>query len=158
MQEHSSNVFVIATANDVRGLPPELLRRFDDIFWVDLPVAAEREEILNIHLTRRGRNPADFDCAAVAKATPDFTGAEIEKVVKTALVAGYDDGARPITTDDLLQAATEVVPVARTMDAKIGELREWAKTRARAASSMTDATPARVNGTKKGAKFSKIEL
>jgi len=71
----------------------------------------------------------------LAASTDGFTGAEIEKVVQSAMVAGFDDGARPITTDDLLQACREVVPVSRTMGEKINALRDWAKTRARLANS-----------------------
>lgn len=151
MQEHTSPVYVVATANDVSGLPPELLRRFDDLFWVDLPSQDEREAILRIHLQKCGRNPADFELKPVADEMFDFTGAEIEKVVNAALVIGFDDGARQITTADLLEAAREIVPVSRTMEAKIKDLRDWADTRARPASSKQPAaTPA--------AKASRIEV
>ena len=156
MQEHTSSVLVIATANDVRTLPPELLRRFDDTFWVDLPNAQERSDILEIHLTKRGRNVEDFDLTAIAEAMVDFTGAEVEKVVKAALVVGFDEGAREITAADLLAVAKDIVPVARTMDKKIGALREWAKTRARPASSaQPEATAA---APENGRTFRKLDI
>lgn len=134
MQEHKSPVYVVATANDIGSLPPEFLRRFDTIFFCDLPVDSERVEILSIHLSKRRREPRKFDLKAIAEATDGFTGAEIEKVVATALLAGWDDGAREITTEDLLTAASDVVPISRTMGEKIAAMREWANNRAQFAS------------------------
>jgi ATP-dependent 26S proteasome regulatory subunit len=134
MQEHTSPVYVVATANDVTTLPPELLRRFDDLWFVDLPNREERAEIVRIHLQKRGREASKFDIPSVVEATRDFTGAEIEKVVVTALTMGFDDGAREINSNDLIEASRDVVPVSRTSGEKIKSLREWAKGRARFAS------------------------
>jgi SpoVK/Ycf46/Vps4 family AAA+-type ATPase len=128
-------VFVVATANQVDGLPPELLRkgRFDELFAVDLPTPAEREAIFRIHLGRRKRDPADYDLARLAEATPDYTGSEIEAIVVEALYHAFDLG-REITTEDLLAAARAVVPLAVTAKDTIEAVRRWGATRARAAS------------------------
>ena len=89
MQERKPAVFVAATCNNVTVLPPELIRkgRFDELFFVDLPSAAERKQIFSIQLTKRKRNPADYDLARIAEAAKDFSGAEIESAVQTALYA-----------------------------------------------------------------------
>jgi SpoVK/Ycf46/Vps4 family AAA+-type ATPase len=136
MQECKSPVVVIATANDVSGLPPEFLRkgRFDDIFWVDLPTLAERREVLVATLKQFKRDPSAFDLDAIARATDTYTGAEIAALVPDALLRSFADGEREPTTEDMLAAAKAVVPLAVTASEKIGKLREWAKTRARPAS------------------------
>jgi SpoVK/Ycf46/Vps4 family AAA+-type ATPase len=91
LSEKNAPVFVVATANDVSQLPPELLRkgRLDEIFFVDLPEVAEREEIFRIHLAKRGRQPAAFDTAACAAASPDLSGAEIEEAINSALYDAF---------------------------------------------------------------------
>jgi len=137
MQERQGSVFVIATANDVRALPPELLRkgRFDELFWVDLPTSAERSAILAATLKQYDRTTDGIDLAALASATATFTGAEISALVPDALFAAFADGERLITTADLLAAAATVAPLAKTASEKIEGLRAWAKGRARLASS-----------------------
>jgi hypothetical protein len=144
MQERAGAVFVIATANDVTSLPPELLRkgRFDELFFVDLPTAGEREDVVRAALAQHGRGDADVDAAAVARATADFTGSEIAALVPDALFSAFADGARAIRTDDLVAAARLVVPLAKTAADKIEGLRAWAKGRARPAS-----TPETINQT-----------
>jgi ATP-dependent 26S proteasome regulatory subunit len=138
MQEKTAPVFVIATANDVRSLPPELLRkgRFDEIFFVDLPTQDERAEILKIHLKKKGRAIQHLDFNRLMEATPDFSGSEIETVVVSALYEAFDTDphVRELSSDQLLHAAKEIVPLAVTMQEKIADMREWAKTRARLAS------------------------
>jgi SpoVK/Ycf46/Vps4 family AAA+-type ATPase len=136
MQEREGSVFVIATANDVRGLPPELLRkgRFDELFWVDLPTRVERSQIMATALRQRNRNPELIDLAEVARFTEGFTGAEIAAIVPDALFASFADGQRAIHTDDLRTAAATVVPLAKTASERLDVLREWAKGRARNAS------------------------
>ena len=138
MQEKTSPVFVIATANDVRALPPELLRkgRFDEIFFVDLPSQEERGEVLKIHLKKKGRDVSNIDLQKLVEAMPDFAGSEIEQVVISALYEAFDQDphARELSTAQLLHAAKEIVPLAVTMQEKIADMREWAKTRARTAS------------------------
>lgn len=136
MQERVGSVFVIATANDVSALPPELLRkgRFDELFFIDLPTTTERKEVLIASLRQFNRKPDDIDIDKVAKATSSFTGAEIAALLPDALFASFADSERPLKTDDLLLAASKVVPLAKTAEEKIAKLREWAKARARRAS------------------------
>ncbi len=135
MQEKQKPVFVVGTANEVRSLPPELLRkgRFDEIFFVDLPTAHERLEILDIHLRRRGRDPEAWDLLAVAEETEKYSGAELEQLVVAALFRSFSAG-RELQQEDLVRVARETVPLAVTMDDRLKELREWARPRARAAS------------------------
>ena len=138
MQEKTAPVFVIATANDVSALPPELLRkgRFDEIFFVDLPTEDERAEIFSIHLRKRGRETGDFDVAAASAAADGFSGAEIEQVVVSALYDAFDE-SREITQEDLLANVGNTVPLSTTMKERLQSLREWARTRARPASETT---------------------
>ena len=135
MQEKSSPVFVVATANEVRALPPELLRkgRFDEIFFVDLPNVHERLSVLEIHLRLRKRDPRGFDLTPVAEETEKFSGAELEQVIVAGLFAAFDQ-QRDLSSEDLLDVAREMVPLAVTMDDRLKELREWARPRARPAS------------------------
>jgi hypothetical protein len=134
MQEKTRPVFVVATANEVRVLPPELLRkgRFDEIFFVDLPNVHERLDILEIHLRAKRRDPHDFDLTQVSEETDRFSGAELEQVVVSALYSAFAED-RAMDSDDLLDAARETVPLAITMDDKLKDLREWARPRARMA-------------------------
>ena len=135
MQEKTAPVFVVATANEVRALPPELLRkgRFDEIFFVDLPNVHERLEILEIQLRRRGRQPASFELTTVAEETERFSGAELEQVIISGLYSAFDAG-RALSSDDIVDAARELIPLAVTMDDHLKDLREWARPRARPAS------------------------
>ena len=139
LQEKTSPVFVIATANNVDELPPEMMRkgRFDEIFFVDLPSLPEREEIAAIHLRRRGRDPVDFNLALIAEKSEGMTGAEIEQAVVSALFDEYDlhGTAGVLKTEGVLHSLAETVPLSRTMKEKIAALRTWCKTRARPASS-----------------------
>jgi ATPase family associated with various cellular activities (AAA) len=134
LQERKGPVFVVATANDVSRLPPELLRRgrFDELFFVDLPDADARREILALHLRRRGRDPETVDVAAVADLCADYSGAELEQVVVGALHRAYAAG-REIETGDLRRVAQDLVPLFRTYEEQIKALREWARGRARTA-------------------------
>ncbi len=140
LQEKSSPVFVIATANDVSQLPPELLRkgRFDEIFFVDLPTAQEREEIIKIHLLRKNRPPEYFDIPKIVAATSAFSGSEIEQAIISALYDVYDEhrGEVDVDTEAIVRSAQEIIPLSYTMKEKIDALREWAKTRARRASEL----------------------
>lgn len=136
MQERKGAVFVIATANDVSKMPPELLRkgRFDEMFFVDLPTPSERREIVRVSLKKYGRGDAPVDVPAVAAACDGFTGAEIDAIVPDALFAAFADGERQIATADLVAAAASVVPLSKTSAERITALREWAKGKARPAS------------------------
>ncbi len=137
MQEKKSSVFLAATANRVSLLPPELLRkgRFDEIFFVDLPSAEEREEIFRIHLEKRGRKPADYDTKTLAKTTENWSGAEIEQVIVDALINDFGKN-RELQQITLEEAARRTVPLAVTYEENIKELRLWCRNRARNASGM----------------------
>jgi SpoVK/Ycf46/Vps4 family AAA+-type ATPase len=135
MQEKESPVFVIATANDVSALPPELLRkgRFDEIFFCDLPSRDERKDIFAIHLQKKNRNPDDFNLDKLADATQEYSGAEIEQTIVQALYDAFDSNTQ-LSTEGILAVLGDVVPLAITMREKIEHMRDWAKTRARSAS------------------------
>ncbi|MFT5587372.1 MAG: hypothetical protein ACI9VR_004981 [Cognaticolwellia sp.] len=135
LQEKTAPVFVVATANEVRGLPPELLRkgRFDEIFFVDLPSVHERLSILEIHLRRRKRNPEDFDLYQAAEETEKYSGAELEQVIIEAMFNAFAEG-RELNNRDLTRVIRDTVPLAVTMDDRLKELREWAGPRTRPAS------------------------
>jgi len=131
MQERKPAVFVAATCNNVTVLPPELIRkgRFDELFFVDLPSTAECKQIFSIQLTKRKRNPADYDLDKVAEAAKGFSGAEIESAVQTALYAAFSR-KQELSTEDLLTALSSTVPLSITRAEEITELRAWAKDRA----------------------------
>lgn len=138
LQEHEGAVFVVATSNDPLALPPELTRkgRFDEIFFVDLPGRSDRWQVLVSSLTRAGLTAEFFstsDVHALAAATEGFSGAEVAELVPAAMFTAFADGARPLRTEDLLQAARQTVPVSRSRAEHISALRAWAATRARPA-------------------------
>jgi SpoVK/Ycf46/Vps4 family AAA+-type ATPase len=135
LSEKTTPVFVVATANDISQLPPELMRkgRLDEIFFVDLPSPTEREEIFRIHLTKRGRDASGFDVEALTELSKDFSGAEIEEAIISALYDAFYAG-EDITTKYVMDSLGQTVPLARTMDEHIARLRNWAKGRARNAS------------------------
>lgn len=144
MQDRKTPVFVAATCNNVTVLPPELIRkgRFDELFFVDLPNQAERKQIFAIQLAKRKRNPAEFDLERVAAAANGFSGAEIDAAVQTALYAAYSE-KQQVTTQSLLDALTQTVPLSRTRAEEIESLRDWARTRAVPASSAGSPAAAR---------------
>lgn len=134
LQEKTKPVFVIATANNINLLPPELLRkgRFDEIFFVDLPSQEERKEIFRIHIQKLKRDPQFFDMDILSKTADGFSGAEIEQTV----IAGLFDAfisERDLTTEDVVKNIKETIPLSITMRESIGNIREWANTRARPA-------------------------
>ena len=135
MQEKEASVFVIATANEVEFLPPELLRkgRFDEIFFMDLPNLDERREILAIHLKKRHRDPAKFDLEKLADAAEGFSGAEIEQAVVAALYDAFEHKT-DISTENIHQALRDTYPLSVTMREAIERRRQWATGRARSAS------------------------
>ena len=136
MQEKKSPVFVVATANVVANLPPELIRkgRFDDIFFVDLPDDEERDQIWRIHLEQRDFDIKNFDLKRLISESNGFTGAEIEAAIVSAMYEGFSDNSRAISTVDIIKELKESVPIYVTMKEKIEELRTWASKRARNAS------------------------
>lgn len=143
MQDRQGDAFVIATANDISGLPPELLRkgRFDELFFVDLPTRPERLEITAAALRANNRGDLDtLNLPQIAEATDGFTGSEIAALVPDAMFAAFSDGARPITTADLMAAAKSVAPLSKTAGDKIAALRAWADGKARRATTPETAT------------------
>ena len=135
MEEKRKPVFFVATANDITRLPPELLRkgRLDEIFFVDLPTPRERAEILMIHLARRQRQPSDFNLRAIVEATDGFSGAELEEVVISGLYAAFRSENKTLTTDHLVHAARQIIPLSLARQADIARLRAWAERNARPA-------------------------
>jgi SpoVK/Ycf46/Vps4 family AAA+-type ATPase len=141
MEENKKQVFTIATANDIEGLPPELLRkgRFDEIFFIDLPSPQERATILAIHLTKHHRDYRDFDVARHAAATEGFSGAELEQVVVSALYLAFAEGERAHLEDRHVdQAIRESVPLSQSVAHKIERLRAEARNKWRWASGVPE--------------------
>jgi len=148
LSEKTAPVFIVATANDISQLPPELLRkgRLDEIFFVDLPAANERKEIFKIHIAKRRRDPSKFDLEALASASAEFSGAEIEEAVNSALYDAFYARAE-LATENIQTSLSQTVPLARTMDEQINRLRSWADGRARNASIPRDSK--KENGVRK---------
>ncbi|MFH0828290.1 MAG: AAA family ATPase [Candidatus Omnitrophota bacterium] len=144
LQEKTAPVFVIATANNIQLLPPELLRkgRFDEIFFVDLPQAEERKEIFRIHIKKKKRGPENFDIEALARESGGYSGAEIEQVVISALYDAFLEN-REINTDDILKNIKLSIPLSITMKEGIEQIRNWANDRARCASSSQLQSPSK---------------
>lgn len=134
MQEKTSQSFFVCTANDVTKLPPELLRkgRFDEIWYVGLPSISDIEEIISIHLKKVGRNPEKFNIKKIARCMINFTGAEVESTIKEAMYKAFFED-REITTEDIIESAKGVIPLAKTKQEDIRRLEEWAKGRAKRA-------------------------
>jgi len=135
MAEKKSSVFVIATANAIDKLPPELLRkgRFDEIFFLDLPKSEERLSILDLHLKKR-RPDYDFQLSTIVDRTSGYSGAELEQAVIEAMHYSFSE-RREISERDLIKAVSELVPLSRTAKEQIELLKEWSSTgRARLAS------------------------
>jgi len=131
LQDKKESVFVIATANDISKLPPELMRkgRFDEIFFVDLPREDARKRILEIHLERRKRDPAKFDLLRLVDLTDGFSGAEIEQAVVSALYTAFSR-QEDLTTEAIAEEIELTKPLSVTMAERIDALRDWAKDRA----------------------------
>ncbi|MBW4537887.1 MAG: AAA family ATPase [Myxacorys chilensis ATA2-1-KO14] len=136
MQEKTSPVFVMATANRVERLPGEFLRkgRFDEIFFVDLPTAEERKEIFNIHLVKRRRDITRFDLDQLANVCDGFSGAEIEQALVAAMYDAFAQD-REFTQLDIIAACRATMPLSKTMTEQVTALRDWARQRARPAAS-----------------------
>ncbi len=136
MQEHRAQVFVAATANRIHLLPAEIIRkgRFDQVFFVDLPNDEERKEILTIHLKRIGLDPATYDLMLLSSASRGWNGAEIEQAVIQARITAQAQNEQ-VSQNVLLSAFGKTIPLSRTMEEQIKEIRSWARTRALPASS-----------------------
>tara|TARA_R110002072_G_scaffold303130_1_gene495002 strand:- start:21461 stop:22963 length:1503 start_codon:yes stop_codon:yes gene_type:complete len=130
MQDHRHPIFIVATANDISALPPELMRkgRFDEVFFVDLPSQAAREQVLGIHLERRKRDPSKFNLPALAKACHNFSGAEIEQAVVSALFAAFCE-RNQLSDQHILSEIKKTRPLAVLSAEKVESLRAWAENR-----------------------------
>lgn len=130
MQERKGSCFLAATANNIYMLPPEFLRkgRFDEVFFVDLPNLELRTQIFGIHLAKRGLKPEEFDCAALAENAPDFSGAEIEQAVISALYRATSNKV-PISTQHIIEQLQSTKPLAVMKCEDVAALRDWAKER-----------------------------
>jgi SpoVK/Ycf46/Vps4 family AAA+-type ATPase len=127
MAEKKSHVFVVATANDIRTLPPELVRkgRFDEIFFVDLPTANIRASILAIHLSSRDQSLGNFDIEALAESMQGFSGAEIEQAVVAALYAAHAM-KQPLSNEHIQSEVDQTKPLSIVLDEKVSAIRSWA--------------------------------
>ena len=132
MQERQSSAFFVATANDVRHLPAELMRkgRFDELFFLDLPDLDSRAQIFGIHLKKRGRNPDDFDLHRLAMESVNFSGAEIEQAVVAALFTAFNR-QKDVSTEGILDELHDIVPLYKQREDDVKELREWASEKTR---------------------------
>ena len=130
MQEKTKPVFVVATANNIDALPPELLRkgRFDEIFFVDLPDDDERKHIFSIHLKKKGKENAGLITDLLIKKTKGFNGAEIEECIQEAMFSAYvaNQDAPTLMTKHLIEAVEQTKPLSRTMEKQINRLKEFA--------------------------------
>lgn len=130
MQDHRHPIFIVARANDISALPPELMRkgRFDEVFFVDLPSAAARAQVLGIHLERRNRDPSKFSLPALAKECHEFSGAEIEQAVVSALFAAFTE-KKELSDRHILSEFKKTRPLAVLSAEKVKSLRAWAENR-----------------------------
>lgn len=130
MQDHRHPIFIIATANDISALPPELMRkgRFDEVFFVDLPPADVRAEILGIHLRRRNRDPAQFKLSDLAQEAEGFSGSELEQVVVSGMFSAFHRGA-PLADAHLLEEIRRTRPLSVLNAEQVAALRDWAANR-----------------------------
>ena len=140
--EKTAPCFVVATANDISKLPPELLRkgRFDEVFFFDLPNQAERREIFTVHQKKRGRNSRGFNLDLIAQAANGYVGAEIEHAVTDALYLAYNESKRDLKTDDIVNALKAQVPLSVSQREVIECLRQWPRDGRARTASVTDAT------------------
>jgi hypothetical protein len=140
MQDGLEGVTILATANDISMLPPEFIRRFNEVFFVGLPGPDERWEIFSIHLSKRKRSikTMELNKNDLLNASEGFTGAEIEKAIKDAIAYAFDEGKGDLTANHILNALSETKPISVVMADKIKKMQEFAKERARYASSWAE--------------------
>lgn len=156
MEEGLKGCTFIATANDLEVLPPEFIRRFNEVFFIDLPGPAEREEIFRIHLGRK--NIKVKSLKKLIEASDNFTGAEIEKAVLRSLALAYRDPSKKITEDHIVQAIEETKPIYQVMGEKIAKMRSEAKGKYRFASSYAEAQNQKIKVKKDKMKVQDIQL
>ncbi len=147
MQEKTKPVFIIATANDISKLPPELMRRgrFDEIFFLDLPTKDERREIFTVHIEKRNREPESYELDRLVEASEGYVGAEIEQAVIDAMYVAFNDElhpAREFTSDDIATAISKLIPMSRSQRERVEELRQWLHDGRAQSASFTEVTDA----------------
>ncbi|MGH8024674.1 MAG: AAA family ATPase, partial [Limisphaerales bacterium] len=130
MSEKRRPVFLVATANDIMRLPPEIVRkgRFDEIFFVDLPSLENRRDIFSIHLSKRRLDPSHFDLNTLASRTAGFSGSEIEQAIVSAMYTAYEQGSE-VSEKELLAEIQQTKPLSVVMAERVEEVREWAAKR-----------------------------
>jgi SpoVK/Ycf46/Vps4 family AAA+-type ATPase len=150
MQEKTADVFIVATANDITQLPDALKRkgRFDEIFFVDLPGAKEREQIFAIHIAKRKHNPEDFDLPLLAKESDGFSGAEIENAVKDAMYIAFNTADRKLTTHLVLAEIKKTTPLLESMKDKIDGIKKEASNMRFASSTSKHSSMSKLSSTK----------
>jgi SpoVK/Ycf46/Vps4 family AAA+-type ATPase len=129
LSEKTSPVFVVATANNIEFIPPEIVRkgRFDEIFFLTLPTQEERKSIFDVHLKKvRPDNVDKFELALLSQLSKDFSGAEIEQVVIEAMRLGFNE-KREFNNEDILTSIQNLIPLARTKSKEINALKEWSE-------------------------------
>lgn len=149
LNDRSSPVYVVATANQVQSLPPEFCRkgRFDEIYGLDIPALKEREEIFNIHLMKRGREPKDFDVEGLARSTNGYTGADIEQIIKLGLKIAFSSGGK-LCQNHLDEAVPQITPLSKTEASRIAEIKKWCETHAKPANPPKKSQPPNLGGRK----------
>lgn len=149
MSDRTSPVYVIATANQVQSLPPEFCRkgRFDEIYGLDLPCLEEREEIFDIHLSKRNRDPIGFDTADMAKITDGYTGADIEQIVKLSLKIAFSNG-KDLNPSHMREAIPQIIPLSQTESCRIAETKKWCESHAKPANPPKKIAPPKLGGRK----------
>jgi len=127
LSEKTSPVFVVATANNIEMIPPEIIRkgRFDEVFFLNLPTKEERKEIFKVHLGKaRQKRIEEFELTLLSELSKDFSGAEIEQVVIEAMRLGFSKG-KEFNNEDILTSIQRLVPLARTKNKELNLLKEW---------------------------------
>jgi ATP-dependent 26S proteasome regulatory subunit len=149
LNDRSSPVYAVATANQVQSLPPEFCRkgRFDEIYGLDLPTITERQEIFCIHLSKRGREPKSFDLEAMAKATDGYTGADIEQIIKLGLKMAFAEGGQ-LEQKHLDRAVPEIIPLSKTEAQRIADTKQWCERHAKPANPPKKSPPPKIGGRK----------
>lgn len=145
LNDNKNGIFTIMTSNNVKDLPPELTRtgRLDAIWYFSTPTLEERKDIFRVHLNKKGLKVKDADIKSISEQTNEYTGAEIEQIVKVAMKKAYlrtiKEGKKTlkVTLADLEAAKNDVIPVAISSQEKIRDLEEWVKGRALYASEET---------------------
>jgi SpoVK/Ycf46/Vps4 family AAA+-type ATPase len=127
MQDKTAPCFVVATANNIAALPPELLRkgRFDEIFFLDLPNEEERREIFSVHLRKRKCLPVEYDISRLARVSEGYVGAEIEQTIIDAMYIAFNENTRRVTTDDIVRCIGNQVPLSVSQRETIAALQTW---------------------------------